>query len=435
MTIFALSTPPGKSGVAVIRISGNNAVNALVALGYKAVPTPRLATLAKLSSPDTNMLIDEVLFIYFKAPSSFTGEDIVEIHCHGSRAVISAISMVLLTLPGFRLAEAGEFSRRAFMHGKMDLTRAEGIADLIDAETSAQQRQALRQMSGELETLYENWRSQLIHVLAYIEAYIDFPDEDLPPSVIEEITIEVAALREAMSAHLADNRRGEKIRDGLTITIIGAPNAGKSSLLNWLAKRDVAIVSQVAGTTRDIIEVHLDVGGYAVVVSDTAGLRDSHDEIESEGIRRAIERARSADLKIAVYDATQNDIDEATQVLIDKNTIIIANKIDLPGAKSLGNAMPVSVKTGQGGQALLSYIEKVASEMLGTSESPIISRARHRQHLLNCANQLQLFDLYKDIELSAEDLRRAAVHLGQITGRIDIEMVLDEIFSAFCIGK
>jgi tRNA modification GTPase len=436
MTIFALSTAPGKAGVAIIRISGPLAHETIKHFGYHAPIIARYATLVKLCSPETNAMIDEALVLYFPAPHSFTGEDIIELQCHGSRAVIAEIIDSLSAMPGLRLAHPGEFSRRAFTNGKMDLTRAEGLADLVDAETRAQHRQAVRQMSGELEQLYEHWRKQLIHILAFIEAYIDFPDEDLPPSVIKEVTDDVASLAHSLELHLADNRRGQKIRDGLYITIIGAPNVGKSSLINWLAKRDVAIVSHIAGTTRDIIEVHLDIGGYAVIISDTAGLRESSDEIENEGIRRAIERAHSADLKIALCDATLlPQIDAATEALIDEKTLVVYNKKDLAPLAIAPGTLAISLHTGEGANELLQRIEALAVDMLAESDSPVISRARHRKQVQLCLEQLQHFHLHKAIELAAEDLRIAAHCLGQITGTIDIETILDEIFASFCIGK
>lgn len=438
MTIFALATAPGKAGVAIIRISGPKAGEALTTLTGRPLPSPRYAQYARLTHPETQEMLDEAVALWFPGPHSFTGEDVVELQIHGSRAVISTLLQLLTTFPGLRLAEPGEFSRRAFMHGKMDLTRAEGLADLIDAETTLQAQQALRQLSGELQQLYDGWRSTLLSTLAFIEAYIDFPDEDLPPEVITEVTEGVNALKTAISLHINDKQRGEKLREGLYAVIIGAPNAGKSSLINMLAKRDVAIVSHIAGTTRDIIEVHLNMGGYPLIVADTAGLRESDDVIENEGIKRAVERANQADLKIALFEAGQEP-DSATLALIDSNTVVAINKIDnnTPLADTINGipAIPISLTHKIGLDSLLSTLEEHVSTRLTPSHDPVITHARYRQHLQACLKALDYFRLDKDIELAAEDLRMAARQIGRITGTIDVEQILDKIFSSFCIGK
>lgn len=438
MTIFALATAPGKAGVAIIRISGPKAGGALTTLTRSPLPSPRYAQYVRLIHPETQELLDEAVALWFPGPKSFTGEDVVELQIHGSRAVISTLMQLLTTFPGLRLAEPGEFSRRAFMHGKMDLTRAEGLADLIDAETTMQAQQALRQLGGELQQLYDGWRSALLSTLAFIEAYIDFPDEDLPPEVIAEVTEGVNALKNAIRLHINDKQRGEKLREGLYAVIIGAPNAGKSSLINMLAKRDVAIVSHIAGTTRDIIEVHLNMGGYPLIVADTAGLRESNDVIENEGIKRAVERANQADLKIALFEAGKEP-DMATLALIDSSTVIAINKID--NNKALVDtvngipAIPISLTQKLGLDRLLATLEEHVSNRLSPSHDPVITHARYRQHLQDCLKALDYFDLNKDIELAAEDLRMAARQIGRITGTIDVEQILDKIFSSFCIGK
>ena len=441
-TIFAPATAPGKAGVTIIRISGDRALDIAPYFTIKAAIMPRMAILTKLRHPDTHALLDEALLLYFPAPHSFTGEDVVELHIHGSRAVLATLMGLLAAIPEFRVAEAGEFSRRAFENGKMDLTEAEGLADLIDAETQAQQQQALRQMQGALHTLYNGWRDNLIALLANMEAYIDFPDEDLPEALRATITQQVASLSNSMHAHLEDNRRGEKLRDGLYVAIIGAPNVGKSSLINYLAQRDIAIVSHIAGTTRDVLEVHLDIGGYPVIIADTAGLRETTEQIEEEGIRRARQRAEHADITIALFDAASIEKpDASTLELILDNSLVIINKIDAPHPAIptlIRNHAPlnISLKTEEGVANFLTELEKQASAFFYTETAdPVITRTRHRNLLQECLEHLERFSTDNDIELAAEDLRMAAQSLGKIIGRIDVEDILDAIFSSFCIGK
>jgi tRNA modification GTPase len=439
-SIFALSTTPGKSGVAVIRISGPSALSAVMALGITFPLKPRFAHFCKIYHPATHDLIDSGLLLYFPAPHSFTGEDVVELQLHGSIAVINICLACLGQLPNLRMALPGEFSKRSFLNGKMDLTQAEGIADLIDAETLVQQRQAVRQIEGELARLYENWRKQLLHLLSFMEAYIDFPDEDLPQSLSEQITKSCTTLKTEISNHLNDKRRGEKLRQGLYAIIIGSPNVGKSSLLNYLAKRDVAIVSSQAGTTRDIIEVHLDIGGFPLIIADSAGLRASCDHLENEGMRRARERSHNADLKIALFDASNLPLqDDKTLELIDENTIVVINKIDQLNATSplLEKYSPIliSVTNNIGLDLLLDALQNFLQLHLTPSHDPVITRERYRIALTNCLSELGQFSLHKDIELAAEDLRQAAQSLSTITGKFEVEEILGEIFSNFCIGK
>jgi tRNA modification GTPase len=440
-SIFAPATPAGKSGIAIIRISGPNASNCLTAFGINNLPEPRKVLLHRIYHPHTHELIDEALIIWFKGPNSFTGEDSVEFHTHGSRAVINSVLDALSTLDGFRLANPGEFALRSFNNNKMDLTQIEGLADLIESETLMQQRQALRQMSGELEKLYEEWRINIIKSLSLIEAYIDFPDEDLPSEIVSELQEFILKLKNSLQHHLNDNRRGEKLREGLYATIIGAPNVGKSSLLNLLAKRDVAIVSHIAGTTRDIIEVKLDIAGYPFTIADTAGLRNSIDEIEQQGIARALSNARLADLKIAMFDALSlPDLDLATIDLIDDNTIVLINKIDqvaITNFPTIKNILPItiSINDNQNIDLLLNKLEQFAKDNIAPTSDPAISRIRHRSFLQQVLAALERFDLNHPIELAAEDLRIAATNLGYITGKINLEEILDEIFSKFCIGK
>ncbi|ANC92578.1 tRNA uridine-5-carboxymethylaminomethyl(34) synthesis GTPase MnmE [Azospirillum humicireducens] len=439
-TIYALATAPGRSGVAVVRVSGPEAGSALASLTGRPLPEPRRAVLTKLRDPKTGDALDDALVLRFTAPASFTGEDVVELHLHGGRAVVTGVIEALATLPGLRLAEPGEFTRRAFENGKLDLTEAEAVADLIDAETTAQRRQALRQMEGSLGRLYDGWRDRLTRALAHIEADIDFAEDDLPGGVADAVRPVIAELAGEIAAHLDDGGRGERLREGLHIAIVGAPNAGKSSLLNALARRDAAIVSARAGTTRDIIEVHLDLGGYPVVLADTAGLREAAaDEVEEEGIRRARARAARADVKVAVFDATTlPDLDPATLDLIDRDTVVVFNKTDLAacaGPRPDLSPILVSAQTGAGLRLLEEKLSEFSADRLAIGSAPSLTRARHRAALTECRESL-LRALDAPLpELAAEDVRLASRALGRITGRVDVEDLLDVIFRDFCIGK
>ncbi|WP_085557253.1 tRNA uridine-5-carboxymethylaminomethyl(34) synthesis GTPase MnmE [Azospirillum agricola] len=440
-TIFALATAPGRSGVAVVRVSGPASGDALAALTRRPPPEPRRAVLASLRDPATGDALDDALVLRFAAPASFTGEDVVELHLHGGRAVVSGVIEALSAQPGLRLAEPGEFTRRAFENGKLDLTEAEAVADLIGAETTAQRRQALRQMEGALGRLYEGWRDRLTRSLAHIEADIDFADEDLPGGVADAVRPVVETLVAEIARHLDDGGRGERLREGLHIAIVGAPNAGKSSLLNALARRDAAIVSARAGTTRDVIEVHLDLGGYPVVLADTAGLREAAaDEVEEEGIRRARDRAMRADVKIAVFDASAlPDLDPATVALIDADTVVVVNKSDLSGAPVpvIAGVTPVllSARNGDGLAELEKRLTAFSADRLAVGSTPSLTRARHRAALDECRTALLRALSAPLPELAAEDIRLASRALGRITGRVDVEDLLDIIFRDFCIGK
>lgn len=429
-TIFGVATAQGRSGVAVIRISGDSALPATAQLGVRA-PKPRQASLYKLVYK--NEVIDEALVLYFKGPNSFTGEDVIELQTHGSRAVIKRILEILGSMPNLRMAEPGEFSRRAFENGRMDLTEAEGLADLIDAETHNQHKQAMRQMQGELGKIYDQWRKEIIETLAFVEAYIDFPDEDLPEELVDRITTQIENLKSKIKEHLNDNRRGEKIREGIHVVILGAPNVGKSSLLNHLAQREAAIVSSTAGTTRDIIELQMEIGGYPVILADTAGLRETADEIESEGIRRALKRAEDADLKILMFEAGAEP-DTKTLSVMDDDALIVVNKTDV-AKNTHKNAIDISLKKNQGLERLLEMLQEKIAQKFSISESPLITRARHREALEKALAALESFSLEKPIELAGEDLRYAATQIGRITGKIDVDDILDVIFSSFCIGK
>ncbi|MEE8276325.1 MAG: tRNA uridine-5-carboxymethylaminomethyl(34) synthesis GTPase MnmE [Alphaproteobacteria bacterium] len=440
-TIYALSSGAGKAGVAVIRVSGSRAGAALEALSRRPVPPPRRATRVRLAEPGSSEALDHGLALWFPEPASYTGEDVTELHVHGGRAVIDGVIAALGKVNGLRLAEPGEFTRRAFEHGKLDLTAAEGVADLVGAETHSQRRQALRQMDGALGRLYEEWRTRLVRALAHLEAELEFPDEDLPGAVTPAILPDVEAVAADIRRHLDDRHKGERLRDGLAIAILGAPNAGKSSLLNRLARRDAAIVSATAGTTRDVIEVHLDLGGYPAVVADTAGLGAARDEIEAEGVRRARLRARQADLKLAVFDATLwPETDSATAALVDGDALVVLSKCDLArpeGAPIVGDrpAHLVSSVTGEGIGVLMDAMAAEVSARLALGEAPALTRARHREALEACVAALERVRAAPLPELAAENVRLAVRALGRITGRVDVEDILDVVFREFCIGK
>ncbi len=431
-TIYALATPPGKSGVAVLRLSGQHALQALFALSGLQQVIPRHAHYAAFSTPEGE-IIDRGIALYFPAPHSFTGEDVVECQLHGSIAVMRQMLATLSAMEGLRPAEAGEFARRAFMNGKMDLLETEGLADLINAETSQQKQQALRQMQGQASAGYESLRVGIIECLGLLEAYIDFPDEDIPESVLNALQADLLRLRGNILGMLDDEGRGERLRDGLNVVILGAPNAGKSSLLNLIARRDVAIVSTTAGTTRDLIEIHLDIAGYPVVFIDTAGLRASDDEIEAEGIRRAMQRAESAYLKLVVFDSSVPP-DAASLAQLGEGAIAVANKADL-GKLPIDGNMPISTLTGEGVDALLKTIETRIIAYYSGHESAFITRERHRALLHQSIKSIDNSNTKPELELRCEELRQASLAIGKITGKIAVDDVLDVIFSRFCIGK
>ncbi len=440
-TIAALATPPGRSGVAVIRLSGGTVDDILAALGMTSLPAPRVASLRTLYHPHTHEVIDQGLVLYFPAPHSFTGETVAELHVHGSRSVIRSLLDALTQLPACRLAEPGEFTRRAFINGKMDLVAAEGLADLIAADTNAQRAQALRQLHGEVSGHYEAMRAQLVQSLALVEAYIDFPDEEIPESVLQDLQATVSTLKQNIAEILDDQHIGEKVRDGWHLAILGAPNAGKSSLLNALARRDAAIVSPVAGTTRDTIEVELDLQGYSLTVIDTAGLRDSDDPIEQEGVRRARARADQADFTLVCFDATQLPLlDETSRQLIMEDTLVVITKSDqmqtqIPATLAAYHPISLSVVTGDGLPALLAQLQERVTQQAAGRENTLITRARHRRALQVAHEHLAGFHPDQAIECQAEELRQAALQFAKITGRIAVDELLDAIFSQFCIGK
>lgn len=435
-TIFALATGSGRAGLAVVRISGPSALECMAALGIKA-PPPRAAVLRTLKAGSTGASIDDGLVLWFPGPHSFTGEDVVELQVHGGGAVLEAIFDVLRSVSEVRPAGPGEFSRRAVLNGKMDLTAAEGLLDLIDSETKAQREQALRQLRGGLAEIYDDWRARLIHVLAHVEAGIDFADEELPVDLQQDAMAQAKLIAREIEGHLDDTGRGELVRTGFRVAIIGAPNVGKSSLVNWLAARDVAIVTDQAGTTRDVIEVRLNLGGYSVVVADTAGIRPASDVIEAEGIRRAEAWARDSDLTIRLLDVYSeiSDMEVGTEA-----ELCVVNKIDLqPSRKWADLIMPISVETGDGLDNLLSVLEGQVQSRVAALDTPAITRVRHRQALQECVAALDragvAVEAGLEIALVSEDLRSAGHALGRITGRVDVEMLLDVVFRDFCIGK
>jgi len=436
-TIYALASAPGRAGVAVIRISGRQTAQIVEQLAGR-LPPQRQASLCALRHNGEQ--IDKGLVLWFAGPASYTGEDMAELHLHGGRAVLAAISQALTAL-GARLAEPGEFTRRAVTNGKLDLTEAEGVADLVDAETQAQRKQALRQLGGELRALYDGWRGQLTHLQAHLEASIDFADDDLPPDLQQQTQHKLHDLLTQMQAHLADAHRGERLRAGVYAAIIGAPNAGKSSLLNQLAQRDVAIVTPIAGTTRDVLEVQLDVGGYPLTLADTAGLREASDAVEQEGIRRALARAAEADFKLLVFDASAGEVpDFTTLAQYVPGDLLIINKADEADTSVLkaalkDDAIEISAKTGVGLPDLLSAMRTRLDELVGLSPAPVLTRARHRAAVEETIAALQRALEPKTIDMVAEDVRLASRALGRITGQVGVEDLLDVIFRDFCLGK
>lgn len=435
MTIFALSSAPGRAAVAVIRVSGPAARQALEALTGRPVPEPRHAALRRLVDPADGRLLDHALVLFFQGPRTETGEDMAEFQVHGGRAIVQGVLGALARLPGLRPAEPGEFTRRAVLNGKLDLTAAEAVADLVEADTARQHAQALAEASGATARLFDGWRDTLIGLMARLEAAIDFADEELPPDLLAGLGGEIGALEAAIRAHLDDGRRAERLRQGLQVVILGAPNVGKSSLLNRLARREAAIVAEEAGTTRDVVEVTLDIAGFAVTLADTAGLRDAGGAIEAEGMRRARARAREADLRLLVLDAARwEDSRAAVSGIGTGPALTVANKADLAAPPSDAEALAVSCATGAGLDALVAALGARLEAMWGEA-GPGPSHARHRAGLEQAAAALARARGGGEAALVAEDLRLAAVALGRLTGRVDVEDILDAIFARFCIGK
>ncbi|MBP9792067.1 MAG: tRNA uridine-5-carboxymethylaminomethyl(34) synthesis GTPase MnmE [Rickettsiales bacterium] len=438
-TIFAPASSVQKSGIIVVRVSGPNTHKVPQLLGFKNLEIQK-ASLVTIHHPKTNILIDKAIVTFFKAPHSFTGEDVLEISIHGSKIVLKLLCDALSYLENSRFAEAGEFSMRAFINNKMDLTQIEGLADLLDAETELQHTKAISQMSGQLTDLYENWRKSLIRTESLIEAYLDFPDEDIPQHVLSTAQNNIDNLKKDIKRHIEISKRGDRIHEGLLVTIIGPTNSGKSSLINTLSKRDIAIVSNIEGTTRDTIETFLNITGYPIILADTAGLRNSTDTIEMEGIKRSISKATDADINIIMFDGTTDYKNEKqTLEMLSNKSILVFNKYDIMSeqekAKIPPEAICISTKNNHNIEKLINTISDKAQLFFEHTDEPIITRERYKQNLLQCLEYLEDFDFSKDLVLAAEDLRLAASYLSRITGRIDVESILDEIFSSFCIGK
>ncbi len=443
MTIYALSSGPGVSGIAVIRISGPETKIVIEEMTQEEIPIPRMATLKKLNKINTNELIDEGIIIWFPGPDSYTGEDMAEFHVHGSRAVIDAIHNSISKVKNCRIAEPGEFTKIAFHNGKINLLKAESIADLISAETEIQRQQAIKIMSGKSSEKFNEWRQKLLKILSNVEAKIDFPEENLPDNILRDIKSSSKKIKVEIQKLLNDNKVGERIREGFKIAIVGPANAGKSSLLNYLSKRDVAIVSEIAGTTRDVIETHLNIDGLPVIISDTAGIRESKDEIEKKGIKLALKSAEKADLNIVIIEPKSVDFTGFLNDLVNEKAIFVLNKSDLgiqimdPKLKKL-NPILISLKNEKNIKELISAIKIKLKNKFITSENILITRERHRQHLEQCVQHLENFENKnnkEDFDKGAEDLRLATRHLGIIVGKVDVEEILGSIFNDFCIGK
>ena len=443
MTIYALSSGPGISGVAVIRISGPETKKIIEKITVDPFPKAREATLKKINKINTNELIDEGILLWFPAPQSYTGEDMAEFHVHGSRAVIEAILRSISIIENCRLAEPGEFTKIAFQNGKINLLKAESISDLISSETEIQRQQAIKIMSGKNSEKFNSWREGLLKILSNVEAKIDFPDEDLPKDIIENIKINSEKIKSEIMKTLNDQKVGERIREGFKIAIVGPTNAGKSSLLNYLSRREVAIVSEIAGTTRDVIETHLNIDGLPVIVSDTAGIRESKDEIEKKGIKLALKSAEDADLNIVVIEPKSVHFTDFLRDIISEKSILAVNKSDL-GIENISyefkkyNPIYISLKNEKNLDQLITAIKKKLKNQFIISNDILITRERHRQHLEQCVSNLEKFknkNESEDFDKAAEDLRLATRHLGMIVGKVDVEEVLSSIFNDFCIGK
>ena len=443
MTIYALSTGPGIAGIAIVRISGQETKSIIKSLTGKEIPEARIATLRKINNINTSELIDEGIIIWFPGPESYTGQDMAEIHVHGGKAVVLAVQREISKVKNCRLAEPGEFTKLAFQNGKINLLKAESIADLISAETEIQRLQEVKIMKGKSSEKFNELREKLLKILSFVEAKIDFPEEDLPEENLKKLKQDSLNVKNEINKILNDQKVGEIIREGFKIAIMGPTNAGKSSLINNLSDREVAIVSETAGTTRDVIETHLNIDGYPVIISDTAGIRDSKDEIEKKGIKLSLNKAENADLKLVVVDAKNVDLSGFLNDLLKNDAILVVNKSDLLKEKidpeiSKLNHVLISLKNNSNIDKLILKIKNNLKNKFISNEDILITRERHRQHLLQCVNCLQNFsdkNDKKDFDKAAEDLRLATRHLGIIVGKVDVEEILGSIFNDFCIGK
>jgi tRNA modification GTPase len=442
MNIYALSSGRGPSGIAIIRLSGSDALGISKVITKKKKLKSKEINLCKFYDPSNNALIDEGLLLVFFRPNSFTGDDLVEFHIHGSNAVISYFLKVLSEQDNCRLAEPGEFTKTAFQNNKIDLVEAESIGDLIHSETEMQRQQAVKLVQGNASNYYNDLRNKLIKSLAYIEAKIDFAEDDLPESVLYDVQKSIKEVHADIKRILEDHKVGEKIRDGFRVSIVGEVNAGKSSLLNLLSKRDAAIVSEEKGTTRDIIEVYLNIDGYPVILADTAGIRTAQNEIEKKGISLAISKSKESDLSLIMIDNTSKSIDSKVKDLINEDCIVVLNKSDVASKQNHNfNQIPtvlISVKDNKNVLQLITLIKSKLSRKFSTSNDVLVTRERHRIKLNECLKEIDNFlkkDKNKYIEMAAEDLRIATRHLGGIVGKVDVEEILDSIFKDFCIGK
>ena len=410
MTIYALSSGPGVSGVAVIRVSGENTPEVIKKLTGAKLPVPRVATLKKFNKNGGKELIDEGVIIWFPGPNSYTGEDLAEFHVHGSRAVVSAMHSAISKVKNCRLAEPGEFTKRAFQNGRINLLKAESVADLISSETEIQRKQALKIMSGKSSEKFNFWRKELLKILSHVEAKIDFPEEDLPKNIIKEIQKTSNKILNEIKKTLNDQKVGERIREGFKIAIVGPPNSGKSSLLNYLSKRDVAIVSEIAGTTRDVIETHLNLDGFPVIASDTAGIRSAKNEIERKGIKIALKRAEDADLRVIIISCKNANLTGVLKRLLTKNAILVINKSDLLKGKlhtklKKYEHVLISIKKDSNLNKLISKIKNKLKNKFITSEDILITRERHRQNLINCVQHLEKFEKKNQLKISIKRVK------------------------------
>ena len=443
MTIFALSSGPGIAGISVIRVSGLDTQKVIYELTNKELPIPRVATRRKFNKINENELIDEGILIWFPAPNSYTGEDMAEFHVHGSKAVVAAIQKSISKIDNCRLAEPGEFTKIAFQNGKINLLKAESISDLISSETEIQRQQAINIMSGKSSDKFNSLREALIKILSSIEAKIDFPEDDLPENILNNIHLKTKSIKDEIKKILNDQKVGERIREGFKIAIIGPTNVGKSSLLNYLTRREVSIVSEIEGTTRDIIEAHLNLDGFPVVISDTAGIRESKDEIEKKGIKLALKSAKNSDLIIVVIEPKSVDFTDFLKDLGDKKTILVINKMDL-GTDYISSEIKkfdpicISIKEEKNLDKFINSIKENLKNKFISSENIFITRERHRTNLEKCVEHLEKFEeknSLEDFDKAAEDLRLATRYLGMIVGKVNVEEILGSIFNDFCIGK